>query len=34
MEGSVKNLLEAEKESQQIIDQANKDKCILFLTFF
>lgn len=26
MEGSVKNLLEAEKESQAIIEQANKDK--------
>lgn len=26
MEGSVKNLLEAEKESQAIIDQAIKDK--------
>ena len=26
MEGSVKNLLEAEKESQNIIDAANKDK--------
>jgi hypothetical protein len=31
MEGSVKNLLEAEKESQNIIDAALKDKYVHLL---
>ena len=34
MEGSVKNLLEAEKESQLIIDAAMKEKYLIILGFY